>query len=258
MRHRSLLVALAVVVASASAAPAGTVILGTRTPKGGPTEIQVQDGRVRMTSAPGHAVYYDHAKRIGYFVNTAKGTYVEVNEARVQQAAGAGAGADVDRRMQAELAKLPPEKRALVESMMKKQGDRTAAAPPAAPAPLVKAGAGVVGAWKCERYTGRGGGSEVTVCAAPAASVGVAPADFAALEGLRALTRLMAERARAAGQIDAPPDDGYEGLPLERVETRDGTVVERFVVTSIRREDVPIADVTLPPGLKAIGISGGP
>ena len=133
LRHISLQ-ALAL-VAGAATASAGVLIVGTytgtKTPKGRTVEFRIQDGRGKISSQPGQFIYYDHAKRTAYIVDTDKGTSFEMNEARAKQM-GAQL-ADAQRMMEAKLKEMPPDQRAMVEKMMKEQGGGLP--PPATVAP---------------------------------------------------------------------------------------------------------------------------
>ena len=74
MRLRHLSLQALVLLAGAATASAGVVIVGTytgtKTPKGRTVEFRIQDGHGRITSQPGQFIYYDHAKRTAYIVDT--------------------------------------------------------------------------------------------------------------------------------------------------------------------------------------------
>jgi hypothetical protein len=73
MLLRRLAVQGIVLTVGAATASAGTVIVGTytgtKTPKARTVEFRIQDGRGKITSADGQAIYYDHAKRTAYLVD---------------------------------------------------------------------------------------------------------------------------------------------------------------------------------------------
>lgn len=238
-----------VLTAAAGAAHAGVVIVGTytgtRTSNARTVEFRIQDGRGKITSQPGQFIYYDHAKRIAYIVDTEKKTSFEMNEERAKQV-GAQL-AEAQRMMEAKLKELPPDKRAMVEKMMKEQGGGPP--PPGGRKPLVfaKSGKDKVGTWPCERYAASGDGRKVEVCAAEAADLAIPPADVEVFEGFLDLSQKMAGEAGGVGA-----ERGFEGLPLERKEIRDGVVTDRFVIDSISAETMPAADFQLPSGLTPV------
>jgi hypothetical protein len=253
MLRRLSLPALALVVAAAPAS-AGVLIrgtyTGTKTPKGRTVEFRIQDGRGRISSEPGQFIYYDHAKRTAYIVDTQKGTSFEMNEARAKQMAVQLA--DAQRMMEAKLKELPPDQRAMVEKMMKEQGGGLP--PPGGRTPLkfAKAGSAKVGAWPCDTYTASGDGRTVEVCTAEAPALGISAADVAVFEGFLDLSEKMAGEAAAAGGTGSGPDRGFSGLPLERTESREGKVTDRFTIETIKQETMTAADLQVPPGLKAV------
>lgn len=251
---RSILFQAAVLATGAATASAGVVIVGTYTgskqPNGRTVEFRIQDGRGRITSGePGQAIYYDHAKRTAYIVDEQKGTSFEMTEASAKRM-GAQL-AEAQRMMEQKLKELPPDKRAMIEQMMKEQGG---APPPGGRKALTfaAAGSGKVGGWPCDRYTAAGDGRTVEVCAADAAAVGIAADDLAVFEGFLDLSEKMAGEVAAAGGLGAGPDRGFPGLPLERSESRGGKVTDRFVIETIKAETVPAADLQVPAGLKPV------
>lgn len=253
MMLRSLLLQASVTVLVASTASAGVVIVGTytgsKTPQGRTVEFRIQDGRGRITSDPTQAIYYDHAKRTAYIVDKQKGTALEMTEESAKRM-GAQLG-EAQRMMEQKLKELPPEKRAMVEQMMKEQGG----APPAGgrkPLKYAAAGSGKVGNWPCDKYSAAGDGRTVEVCTADAASVGIPAADLAVFEGFLDLSEKMAGEAAAAGGVGSGPDRGFPGLPLERNESRGGKVTDRFVIQSIQKETVPAAELQVPAGMKPV------
>ncbi len=247
-----------VLLASAGAASAGVVIVGTytgtKTPGGRTVEFRIQDGRGKITSQPGQFIYYDHAKRTAYIVDTEKKTSFAMDEARAKQVAAQLA--EAQRMMEAKLKDLPPDKRAMVEKMMKEQGGGLP--PPGGRKPLhfAKSGSDKVGAWPCDRYTASADGRNVEVCAAEADTLDIAPADVAVFEGFLDLSQKMAGEPGPTGGRAA--ERGFEGLPLERKEVRDGIVTDRFVIESITNEKMPAADLQVPPGLKEVTPPGPP
>jgi hypothetical protein len=250
-----------ILVVGASAASAGVLIVGaytgTKTPKGRTVEFRIQDGRAKITGEPGQVIFYDHAKRTAYIVDTVKKTSFEMNEARAKQV-GAQL-AEAQKMMEAKIKELPPDQRAMVEEMMRKQGGMPpAGGAPQTPLTYKKAGTAKVGEWPCDRYTASADGRQVEVCAAEAAVVGIAPDDMAVFEGFLDLSEKMAGEVAKAGGIGAGPDRGFPGLPLERAESRDGAVTDRFTIEKIEAETIAASELRVPPGMKAVEPPGPP
>ncbi len=260
MMLRQLSLQALVLTAVATAAEAGVLIVGTYTgtkqPNGRTVEFRIQDGRARITSQPGQFIYYDHAKRTAYIVDMEKKTSFEMTEDRAKQVAAQLS--EAQKMMEAKLKELPPDKRVMVEKMMKEQGGGPPPAGGRKPLDYTQAGSGKVGTWPCSRYTASGDGRKVEVCSAEAADVGLAAADVAVFEGFLDLSEKMAGEAAASGGVGVGPDRGFPGLPLERKETREGVITDRFVIDSITQETVPAADLQVPAGLKPLTPPPGP
>lgn len=255
-----ILVLALILATAATTASAGVLIVGTyagvKTPKGRTVEFRIQDGRGKITSQPGQFIYYDHAKRTAYIVDTEKKTSLEMNETSAKQMATRLA--EAQRTMEAQLKTMPPDQRAMVEKMMKEQGGGLP--PPGGRSPLkfTKSGSGKVGSWPCETYTASADGRTVEVCTAEAPVLGMSAADVAVFEGFLDLSEKMAGEAAAAGGVGSGPDRGFPGLPLERAESRDGKVTDRFTIETIKEEAMTAADLQVPPGMKAVTPPTGP
>jgi hypothetical protein len=244
----------------AGVASAGVVIVGTYTglkiPKGRTVEFRIQDGRGKITSAAGPLIYYDHAKRTAYIVDTEKKTSFEMDEVRARQVGGQIA--EAQRVMEAKLKEMPPEQRAMIEKMMKEQGVGPPPAGGRKPLNFAKTGSGTIGRWPCDRYAASADGRKVEICTAEADTLDIRAADVAVFEGFLDLSEKMAGAADGSGGVGAAPEPGVPGLPLERKESRDGVVTDRFVIESITRETMSASDLQMPPGLKAVTPPGPP
>ena len=260
MMLRPLSLQVLALFAGAATASAGVLIVGTytgtKTPNGRTVEFRIQDGRGKITSQPGQFIYYDHGKRTAYIVDTEKGTSFEMNEARAKQMGTQLAAAQ--RMMETKLKELPPDQRAMVEKMMKEQGGGPPPAGGRTPLTFAKAGSDKVGAWPCDRYAAAGDGRKVEVCTAAAPALGISAEDVAVFEGFLELSEKMAGEAAAAGGAGGGPDRGFSGLPLERTESRDGKVTDRFTIETIKPETMTAADLQVPAGLKAVVPPGPP
>ena len=147
---------------------------------------------------------------------------------------------------------MPPDQRAMVEKMMKEQGGGPPPAGDRTPLKFAKAGSAKVGAWPCDRYAAAGDGRKVEVCTAAAPALGISAEDVAVFEGFLDLSEKM------AGEAGGGADHGFSGLPLERTESRDGKVSDRFTIETIKPETMAAADLQVPAGLKSIVPPGPP
>ena len=208
----------------AATASAGVLIVGTytgtKTPKGRTVEFRIQDGRGKITSQPGQVIYYDHAKRTAYIVDTEKGTSFEMNEARAKQMASQLARSAAHDGGEAQGAAARQARHGREDDEGAGRRCRRAGGGARHRSSSRKTGSAKVGEWPCERYTGHGRRSEGRGLRAPSPALGISAADIAVFEGFLDLSEKMAGEAAAAGGIGAGPDRGFPGLPLERSETR--------------------------------------
>lgn len=245
---------------TADAAAAGVVVVGSytgvKTPKGRTVEFRIQDGRGRISGESGQLIYYDHAKRTAYIVDMEKKTSVTVDEARARQIS-AQLG-EAQKMLEAKLKELPPDKRAMVEKMMKEQGGG-ARSGGRRPLDFLKVGDDRVGSWPCERYRAAADGRKVEVCTTAAEALHIAPDDVAVFGGFLDLSERLAGGSGQEGVGGRAADRGYEGLPLERKEMNaDGVVTDRFVIESITNETMPADELRVPSGLKEVTPPGPP
>lgn len=213
MKRLVLPLALGLVLAPAASVRAGVVIESTDQGPGGsaPTRSKALVGadRVRV-EADGRVMIWRADKQVLWVLDPEERSYLEMTKQ------GMGAMADAMKQAQAAMADLPPEQRAMVESMMR-QGGGAPAAPKDPIAWTPNGAADTVGGRACVGYDGkRGGKLEQTICAAPFAALGFSESDFGALEQLaefmKGLTGPMAQH-----QVQGLPDADVPGLPVRAV-----------------------------------------
>jgi hypothetical protein len=129
---------------------------------------------------------------------------------------------------------------------------------PRKPLVFAKSGTDKVGAWPCDTYTANGDGRTVAVCAAEAATLGIAAEDMAVFEGFLDLSEKMAGEVGQAGGIGSGPDRGFPGMPLERSESRGGEVTDRFRIEIIEAKTIDAGELQVPSGLTAVQPQGPP
>jgi hypothetical protein len=222
---------------------------GSNAPGGRRIDTLVQDGRLRLAGHLSQVLYYDHAARTAYVVDTVARTVVELSEARVQQMRDRLAGAE--RAMQEGLRGLADDRRARLEGMFRQGAGMPAAAPARPPLSFAKGGSGSVAAWPCERYTAADGPRTIEVCTASPNALGIAAADRVVLEGFLALMRRLARHASAMGMPPTFAEDDVPGIPVERMERRDGRLTDQVTLQSVVAETIPSADLQVPAGLRA-------
>jgi len=239
----SLAVALA-----ATPATAGLLIVQTNTTPGAATtttKMYLTPEAARITTGP-HSLIYRKDQNVAWMVQGDSFMTLDKGSARA-------VGKQVDSQMAAmedtmaeALAKVPADKRAMVEEMMRQQGvgkPGAMGAPPAAPArpsgPFKAGPTGQsVGKWTCDVYE-RGGAVGERVCATELDELGITRADlqimFDAAKYFREISSEFGQPAQAIPMADEKP--GYPGYPVNRKEIRGGTVSHESQLVEVTRQD---------------------
>ena len=259
---RSSLVVLALALAAPHAS-AGTLVVMQRSEAGATakppavTRIHLEADRARLeTSGPQASVMIFRKDRdLVWLIDEREGRYVEMTPETMAEV-----GAETERQlaqarrmMEEALAKAPPEQRAMMEKMMAQNpAGHPAAGAATAPITYEKVASDTVRGRRCDRYRGtRDGAKVVELCVAEPASLDVPAAHAAVMRELadfyrRSTAKLgAAMRAPVQADRDLPP-----GLPIRRVEYRNGTAAEREEVVEIRAEAFAPTLFELPSGLR--------
>jgi hypothetical protein len=202
----------------------------------GSNEVQLEPNRIRMEvfndDGRRQVVIFDGNVETLWIVDPAAKSYIEITKNDAQALGGMLQGAMA--MMQQQMASLPPEQRKMLEEKMAAMMGGGAAA---AAKPEFKAiGTDQVGSRSCERYEGYVSGRKVTeICTVPAASLGLADADFAVINRLsdfvRAIMPQIADQITGVGS----PDLGFTGIPIRTrtVDARGRTLT--MTMTEARR-----------------------
>lgn len=159
------------------------------------------------------------------------------------------------KQMEAELAKLPPEQRAMMEKMMK--GKMPAGMGQEAPARRIEAGAAEqVGEYSCTVKTLFAGDEKVwEVCAAEESAAGAAAEAMGAFRAMSRFTeelREILQQGPFAEMMEMPYQDVNElgGFPVRSRTFTNGQVVSETTLTSVTREDLGVDVFSIPKGYK--------
>jgi hypothetical protein len=234
-------------------ASAGIVMtFETREPGGAQAHagtIWIEGKNARIQSSGGEAIYRGD-KDLVWFMQAGEKTYLELTRQEVTRMS-----AQIDAltaQVQAQLASLPPEQRAMAEKMMAGQMGQAAGMKPEPVrfTPLGKTE--TINGWPCTGYAVSGGGSERREAwVTDYASFGLTAND---LQPLRGLTELMSPLGKHAakgrqGAFSAAFEAEVPGLPVRTLTFLPGGQSAHEIKT-FAREDVPASQFDLPPGLK--------
>jgi len=195
-------------------------------------------------------VIFRAEKPVAWIVRAAEGTYYEFTPERV--AALREKMEEAEKRMAAELAKMPPAQRSAFEEMMERLGH-----PMGEPEPVsVEVGGRgeTVGEWACTRYRIlRGQELEAELWTAPPEQAQLRREEF---ETLGALERLLAPLGaegpvRPLGSVGAQrPGEKVEGLPVRSLTYSEGEAYREEILVRVTRQDLDARLFELPPGLR--------
>lgn len=163
-------------------------------------------------------------------------------------------------QMEAELAKLPPDQRAMMEKMMKEK--LPAGMPgPSAPRKLEVGGTETIGDYRCTLHTLHSGDERVwEVCAADEglpAGADEARAAFESMSEFAESLREVFQKGPFAGMIETPFNamDEIDGMPVRIRAFRDGQVVSETTLKSITSRDLDNAMFSVPEGYKVTNLT---
>jgi len=161
--------------------------------------------------------------------------------------------------MEEKLKNMPPQQRQMVEQMMKqKMGAIAGAAPTRSPVVYTKVASGqTVRQWTCDKYDGTRDSQKVwEVCAVDFAQFGVEPGDLRVFQQMADMFKsLMPEGADDMFKIgfdEQQSEQGFRGVPVERLSFRNGAPHEKFEITEVTRQDIDDALFEVPQGFKKL------
>ncbi len=255
---RYLLAAVLTIVGSATTAGAAVRIIETQTPLSGDrearmTRVSIDMQRIRVETADeggGQVMIFRADREVLWTLDPAKKTYREMTKADLERMASRVS--DMRAQMQERLKDLPPDRRALVESMMKRQGMAGGAPPTDAPSKTVYtqvASNETVGDWTCDRYEGtRDGEQRWDVWTAGWSDVGLSVDDFAAFQGLSEFFSALSQQfGDEMLQVGPGLEQAYDGLPVRRISYRDGAPYTQYEISEISDQTFDDTMFVVPP-----------
>jgi hypothetical protein len=208
------------------------------------TTLQAAPDRFRLEGA-GQIVIYRADKDLAWIIDPETKTYSELNRQVMNKAAGAMKEVD------AAMAEMTPEQRAMVQGMMAGHGMPQAAQAPPAIHYKDTARSDVVHGFPCSvRETLQGEKHLGEVCVTPWAATKIAESDMSVMERFADFVKQLSGPLAKMASDNAVPDIAeLHGLPVRTVMAGpEGDVVHEIV--RIDEQDVPASAFELPSGLK--------
>ncbi|MCU0609751.1 MAG: DUF4412 domain-containing protein [Chitinispirillaceae bacterium] len=214
--------------------------------------LTLGDRGVRMESgsqAPGSVFIYRKDKDLCWVLNSAENSYVEITRAELTAMTAQIKSAMA--QMKGQMAQLPPEQRAMMESMMKSMGGQV----PQMTYQKIASGE-KVGDWSCDKYDGLDAGNKVIeVWVTDWKRLGLTQAD---LDGLTALAQFFEEFSKDLGSFFKPGTkaEGYDGMPVKTVMLSSGQPVAQTQLSEIVKTDPATALFEVPAGFVKKSLAG--
>jgi Asp-tRNA(Asn)/Glu-tRNA(Gln) amidotransferase C subunit len=246
-------------VCAASQAQAGVVIQQVERAIGNnqsrqTVTISMDAGKLRVEGEnPGQGKYlliFDNAKQVMWMADLAKGSYMEITKAQVEQMAGQMG--QMMQQMQQAMAQVPPEQRAMMEQMMRGRMGGMAAPPQITVRD--KGASDTVGQFSCKRYEILTNGQVSSeLCAADPSQLKL---DASAFETFKALAEFYEPLRRAIPQVGgggwSTPNamDQINGFPVQTISYEGGRPASEWVLQTVEERAIDAAHFALPSNLK--------
>jgi hypothetical protein len=220
------------------------------------SRIYAQSGKIRMEQVDGgetaatmiflsnEFLYVDHREK----------SYIVMDEAMLDDVSAKVN--EAMKEMEAQLANMPPEQRAMVEQMMKGQMQgMTAQQAPSSPAPRVEAtGSGEWRSYKCRKYEVFEGAEKVQdVCAAELDEVDGADEVIETFRNMAAYITKMTESMPMRSDDRINPGelmDEIDGFPVHTIDYENGAVARETSLDSVTEQDLDEGMFAAPEGYR--------
>lgn len=252
LRNPSQPLALAALLVASLALPAraGMVLTGEHKPLDGSSQpmqytASVDAGKVRLETTGGQSglFIYRGDKGVFWIVNPAGKTYSEMTKADMEAMADQLNSAM--KQMQEQLAKMPPEQRAMMEKMMPGMAGGSKEPKIA----YKKTGAGKQGEWACDTYEMTADGvKRAELCVVAPGKLGLDMSDYQSITDLAKPFEKIAKDLQAMfpqpGKHGAP-----DGIPVKTTLFEDGKATSESTVKTVKKGVVALDQFELPKGL---------
>lgn len=209
------------------------------------TTMYIDAGRLRIearTAEGEHSItIFDESKQVLWVIDRVAGTYMEMTAARVAEMRKRMEAAR--KEMEAQLAQMPPERRKIVEEMMKQQMGGEAMT-------VREMNRGEkVGAFTCIHYEQLSAGKRSgEVWTASLDQLHLQDAEYKTIQALERFLEPLGQAAPGAGFV--PASRFIEGFPVRSLNYDGGQPVAEEKVTQAERRALDPSLFTLPPGLE--------
>jgi uncharacterized protein YneF (UPF0154 family) len=264
MRFRLFSLPACLLLAASAAFAEGVVIIESHGPAQGTAtsaaKIHIEGDRLFVeTQQDGgkQGVIFLGDSKVMRMLDFSNNTYREMTEQDFERLGDSMA--QMRQMMEEKLKNMPPQQRQMVEQMMKQ---KMGAMPGAGQAPsrvvYTKVASGqTVRQWSCDKYEGTRDSEKVwEVCAVDFAEFGVEPSDLRVFQQMAEMVKSMApkgmEDSFQIGFDEQQAEQGFRGVPVERLSFRNGAPHQKYQITEVTRQDIDDALFEVPPGFKKV------
>ncbi|MDH3467116.1 MAG: DUF4412 domain-containing protein [Gammaproteobacteria bacterium] len=220
------------------------------------SRIYAQSGKIRMEQSDGSetAATMIFLGNEFLYIDQREKSYVVMDEAMLDEVSAKMN--EVMKEMQAQLANMPPEQRAMMEQMMKGQMQgMSAQQAPSSSAPRVEAmGGGEWKSYKCRQYAVFEGAEKVQdICAAELDEVDGADEVIETFRKMAAYITKMTESMPMRSDDRINPGelmDEIDGFPVHTIDYKNGVVARETSLDSVTEKDLDEGMFAVPEGYR--------
>jgi hypothetical protein len=251
MKHsRDFLVFVLLVIFFVPLVQAGVIIVNSNeaqdhTTSQNKTYLEKDRVRMEMKGAATHQIFiFRQDKELFWFIDNKTSTYSEINKQDLDKMKSAL------EQMEEQMKNIPPEKREMVEKMMRGK------MPSQPPKPQYKkVGSGEkVNQWICDKFEGyRDNKKGEDIWTTDPKNLGLTPDDFNVLQEIGKFFEGFGKMASSFYKVGSPDwekDNGYSGIPIKTITYSGDQVAETMELKEIQHQDISPTLFDLPGGLK--------
>lgn len=233
----------ACVASVALPAAADTVLSFDTTDQQTASTVRMVDGAVRIDGQQaGEWMLYQADENALFIVSPRDQSYTRMDEAGIRQLGGQMDAARTE--WEAELAKLPPEQRAMAEQMMQRMTGGRSLEKTAPPEPRPTGSSQTVAGVQCANYVVEQRGASESLCVAKPDALGLSEEEYATVQAMYRLLAKLSEATGFAGSA-APRADKLPGVPV-LIEREGGKSRQRL--TGVTHPNLESSVFALPSG----------
>lgn len=221
------------------------------------TKLRVEGDRIRIEmegTGKSDVMIFRGDRQVMWIIDHKAKVYREMTKADIGRLGGRAS--EIRAMMQEQLKNMPPERRQMVEKMMKsKMSGMGGAAQPAKTEYTKVASGQEINQWTCDKYEEiREGQKRREVWTAAPDQLGLETSDFKVMQQMAEFIKGFSQFGREApfrvGSEAAQQEGDYSGVPVRQIFYQDGRPSSKTEIKEVRREDFDASLFELPEGYK--------